>query len=90
MIQSSFPKDQIISYNKTVVEILSKISSLTTTTDSSVNVQIYDENGILRISHCHLHIIEVRDRLSNNINSLYGIDAGGSLIQTTSENKFKR
>jgi hypothetical protein len=36
------------------------------------------------------HIIEVRDRLSNNINSLYGIDAGGSLIQTTSENKFKR
>jgi hypothetical protein len=30
------------------------------------------------------------DRLSNNINSLYGIDAGGSLIQTTSENKFKR
>jgi hypothetical protein len=56
MIQSSFPKvaDQIISYNKTVVEILSKISSLTTTTDSSVNVQIYDENGILRISHCHL------------------------------------
>jgi hypothetical protein len=45
MIQSSFPKvaDQIISYNKTVVEILSKISSLTTTTDSSVNVQIYEE-----------------------------------------------
>jgi hypothetical protein len=44
MIQSSFKvADQIISYNKTVVEILSKISSLTTTTDSSVNVQIYDE-----------------------------------------------
>jgi hypothetical protein len=62
MIQSSFPKvaDQIISYNKTVVEILSK--KFIDYHGSSVNVQIYDENGILRISHCHLHIIEVRDR----------------------------
>jgi hypothetical protein len=94
MIQSSFPKvaDQIISYNKTVVEILSKISSLTTTTDSSVNVQIYDENGILRnfTLPSFTSLKSEIDRLSNNINSLYGIDAGGSLIQTTNENKFKK
>jgi hypothetical protein len=94
MIQSSFPKvaDQIISYNKTVVEILSKISSLTTTMDSSVNVQIYDENGILRnfTLPSFTSLKSDIDRLSNNINSLYGIDSGGSLIQTTNENKFKK
>jgi hypothetical protein len=94
MIQSSFPKvaDQIISYNKTVVEILSKISSLTTTTDSSINISIYDENGILRnfTLPSFTSLKSEIDRLSNNINSLYGIDAGGSLIQTTNENKFKK
>lgn len=52
-IQSSFPKvaDQIISYNKNIVEILSKISSLTTTTESSVNLQIYDANGVPQLIH---------------------------------------
>ena len=49
-IQSSFPTiaDQVISYNKNIVEILTKINSLSTTRDSSVNIQIYDENGVLR------------------------------------------
>ena len=31
-----------------------------------------------------------RDRLNNNINSLYSIDADGALIQTSNQNKFKK
>ena len=30
------------------------------------------------------------ERLNNNINSLYSIDAAGSLIQTSNQNKFKK
>lgn len=93
-IQSSFPKvaDQIITMNKNMVETLSKISSLTTTTDSSVNIQIYDENGVLRnfTLPSFTSLKSDIDRLNNNINSLYGIDSTGSIIQTTTQNKYKK
>jgi len=93
MIQSSFPKvaDQVITFNKNIVDILTKINSTTTTTEPSVNVQIYDDNGVLRnyslpsVSALKAEI----DRLNNNINSLYSIDTTGSLIQT-SPNSFKK
>jgi hypothetical protein len=93
-IQSSFPKvaDQVISFNKNLVDILTKLNNLTTTTESSVNIQIFDEEGILRnftlpsFSSLKAEI----DRLNNNINSLYNIDGAGSLIQTNSSNKFKK
>ena len=93
MIQSSFPKvaDQVITFNKNIVDILTKINSTTTTTEPSVNVQIYDYNGVLRnyslpsVSALKAEI----DRLNNNINSLYSIDTTGSLIQT-SPNSFKK
>jgi hypothetical protein len=32
--------------NKNTIEILSQISSLTTTSDQSLNIKIYDENGV--------------------------------------------
>lgn len=94
MIQSSFPKvaDQVISFNKNLVDILSKLNNLTTTTDSTVNVQIFDEDGVLRnfslpsFSSLKSEI----DRLNNNINSLYSIDTTGSMIQTSSSNQFKK
>ena len=93
-IQSSFPKvaDQIITMNKNMVETLSKISSLTTTKDSSVNIQIYDENGVLRnfTLPSFTSLKSDIDRLNNNINSLYGIDSTGSMIQTTTQNKYKK
>ena len=49
-INSSFPRiaDQVLLLNKNMVETLSKISSLTTTKDSTVSITIYDENGVLR------------------------------------------
>jgi hypothetical protein len=93
-IQSSFPKvaDQVITYNKNIVDILSKINSLTTTTDSTVNIQLFDENGVLRnYSLPSFTSLKAEiDRLNNNINSLYSIDADGALIQTSNQNKFKK
>jgi hypothetical protein len=92
-IQSSFPKvaDQVISFNKNIVDILTKINNVTTTTEPSVNVQIFDDNGVLRnysIPSVNSLKSEI-DRLNNNINSLYSIDTTGSLIQT-SPNTFKK
>lgn len=92
-IQSSFPTvaEQIVLFNKNLVETLSKINSLTTTTDSSLTLQIYDEQGVLRtyaLPSFSFLKSEI-DRLNNNINSLYSIDASGSLIQTA-QNKYKK
>ena len=93
MIQSSFPKvaDQVISYNKNVIDILTKINTITTSTDSSVSIQIYDDKGTLRsFSLPTINALKADiDRLNNNINSLYNIDTTGSLVQT-SPNTFKR
>lgn len=93
-IQSSFPTvaDQVISSNKNIIEILGQINSLSTTTEQSVNIRIYDENGVLRtfavpsFSSLKGEI----DRLNNNINSLYSIDAGGAMIATSNQNKYKK
>lgn len=93
-IQSSFPTvaEQVLTFNKNLVEILSKISSLTSTQDSSVSVQVYDEQGVLTTySLPSFSFLKSEiDRLNNNINSLYSIDAPGSLIQPSSQNKFKK
>jgi hypothetical protein len=93
-IQSSFPTvaDQVITSNKNIVEILGKINTLVTTQDSSVNLQIYDENGVLRnftVPSFNSLKAEI-DRLNNNINSLYSIDAAGSMIQTSNQNRYKK
>lgn len=93
-IQTSFPKvaDQIITYNKNIVELLSSINNLVRTTDNSVNVQITDENGVLRTySLPSFNSLKADiERLNNNINSLYSIDAAGALIATDNTNKFKK
>ena len=93
-IQSSFPTvaDQVISSNKNIIEILGQINSLATTTDQSVNIKIYDENGVLR-TYAVPSFSSLKgeiDRLNNNINSLYSIDAAGAMISTSSQNKYKK
>jgi hypothetical protein len=93
-IQSSFPTvaEQILNFNKNIVEILSKINSLTTTTEPSVNIQITNENGVLSnmtfpsFSYLKGEI----ERLNNNINSLYSIDAAGAMIMTSNQNQFRK
>ena len=93
-IQSSFPTvaDQVISSNKNIIEILGQINSLTTTQDQSVNIKIYDENGVLRTFAVpsFTSLKADIDRLNNNINSLYSIDANGSMISTSNQNKYKK
>ena len=92
-IQSSFPKvaDQVMTFNKNIVDILTKLNTVATTTDPTVSVQIFDENGVLRnytlptVSSLKAEI----ERLNSNINSLYSIDTTGSLIQT-SPDTFKK
>ncbi len=92
-IQSSFPKvaDQVMTFNKNIVDMLTKLNTVATTTDPTVSVQIFDDNGVLRnytlptVSSLKAEI----ERLNNNINSLYSIDTTGSLIQT-SPDTFKK
>jgi hypothetical protein len=93
-IKSSLPTvaDQIISYNKTIIEILSKINSLTTTTEQSILLKTYDENNNLR-TYAMPSFNGLKadiERLNNNINSLYNIDSTGSIIQPTNQNEFKK
>lgn len=92
-IQSSFPRvaDQVLTLNKNVVDILTKINQLATTNDSTVNVQLLDNNGTLRnFSLPTINSLKSEiERLNNNINSLYSINTTGSLVQT-SPNTFKK
>lgn len=94
-IQSSFPRvaDQIINYNKNIVEILTKLNSIATTRESSIQMQIFDESGNLRSFSVPSNESLRADieRLNNNINSLYSIDSpGGSMVQSPGTNQFKK
>lgn len=93
-IQSSFPKvaDQIITFNKNVIDILSKINTLTTSSDPSVSVNILDASGVTRqFSLPTVGFLKSEiDRLNNNINSIYSINEAGALIQPVNGTKFKK
>lgn len=93
-IQSSFATvaEQIASFNSNIVEILSKINSLSTTTEQNVEVRIFDDNGVLTTYNLpsFTYLKSEIERLNNSINSLYSIDTSGALIQTTSQNQFKK
>ena len=92
--RSSFPAvaEQIVTYNKNLMEVLSKLNTLTTTTEPAINVQVVDAGGVLTqyslpsFSYLKGEI----DRLSNNINSLYNLNTSGALVSESSGNKFKK
>lgn len=92
-VQSSYHTvaEQVITFNNNVVDLLSKINQLVTTTDSSVTVNIADQSGITRqfVLPSFGFLKSEIDRLNNNINSIYNINDSGALIQT-STNKFKK
>lgn len=84
--------EQIITFNNNLVDTLSKINQLATTNEPSITVNITDQSGIVRqfsIPSFSFLKSEI-DRLNNNINSIYNIDGAGSMIQTSSANKFKK
>ena len=92
--QHSFGKvaEQIVTFNNNLVETLSKINQLVSSTEQSLVLNITDQSGIVRqfslpsIGYLKSEI----DRLNNNINAMYNIDGGGSLIQPSSSNKFRK
>lgn len=93
-IQSSFAQvaSQIVAFNRNIVETLSKINSLATTTDPSVNVDIIDIEGVSRsYSLPSFTFLKTEiERLNNSLNSLYSIEAPGAMIQTSNANKFRK
>lgn len=93
-IQSSFATvaEQVAAFNKNMVEILAKLNSLSTTTDSSVEVRIFNDAGVITTYTLpsFTYLKGEIDRLNNSINSLYSIDTNGALIQTSSQNQFKK
>jgi hypothetical protein len=93
-IQSSFAQvaSQIVAFNRNIVETLSKINSLATTTDPSVDVDIIDIEGVIRsYSLPSFTFLKTEiERLNNSLNSLYSIDSPGAMIQTSNANKFRK
>jgi hypothetical protein len=93
-VQSSYPivAEQIVNYNKNVVDLLSKINSLVTTSDPSVTVNIVDQSGITRQFNLPSvgYLKSEIERLNNNINSIYSINEAGALIQPANGTKFRK
>ena len=74
-MNTSFPKvaDQILNFNKNVMDILTKINTVTSTNEAFVNLQLSDENGVLR-NFTLPSITSIKsdiERLNNNINAIY-------------------
>jgi hypothetical protein len=93
-INSSFHTvaEQVVNYNKIVVEVLSKITSLTNTSDPSVSFEIPDSNGVITTTSypSFSYLKSEIERLNNSINSLYGLNNNGATIQVSSSNIFKK
>lgn len=93
-VQSSFPKvaEQIINYNKNVVDILTNLSKITETQDTTISFTVADENGASK-SYTMPSLLGIQkelQRLDTNIRSLYSIDGAGSLIRSEGSNNFKK
>lgn len=93
-IQSSYATvaEQVITFNNNVVDLLSKINTLVTTSESSVAVNITDNSGVIRQFNLPSFgfLKSEIDRLNNNINSIYSVNDAGALIQPSNGTKFKK
>ena len=93
-VQSSFPKvaEQIINYNKNIIDILTNLSKITETQNTTIDFTVADENGAAKTYTMPslLGIQKELQRLESNIKSLYSIDGPGSLIRTEGSNNFKK
>jgi hypothetical protein len=84
--------EQVINFNNNVVDLLSKINDLITSTDNSITFDITDRSGIARqfTLPSFGYLKGELDRLNNNINSIYSINDAGALIQPTNGTKFRK
>lgn len=93
-IQTSYASvaEQVIIFNNNVVDLLSKINTLVTTSDPSVTVNVTDNAGVIRqFSLPSFGFLKSEiDRLNNNVNSIYSINEAGALIQPSNGTKFKK
>jgi len=93
-VQSSYHTvaEQVINFNNNVVDLLSKINQLITTTDPSVTVNVTDQSGVARQFNLPSfgYLKAEIDRLNNNVNSIYSINDAGALIQPSNGTKFRK
>jgi len=93
-IQSSYHtvSEQIINYNNNVVNLLSDLNALVTSTDPSVTITISKPDGTtgtFTLPSFGFLKSEI-DRLNNNLNSIYNIDSSGAVIQPSTSNIFQK
>ena len=83
--------EQIINYNKNVLELYSQMNSIFTSNDGSVQLEFTNSNNVLTTYDIPSWGSLQNDiqRMNNNINSLFGINENGALIQTT-DNIWKK
>ena len=84
--------EQIVVFNNNIVELLSKLNSLTTSPDPSINVEVTDNAGVQRVYSLpsFSFLSSEISRLNNNINAIYGLDGSGSLVQPSNNSSFKK
>ena len=84
--------EQVINFNNNVVDLLSKINSLITSSENSITFDITDQSGIARqfTLPSFGYLKNEIDRLNNNLNSIYSINDAGALIQPSNGTKFRK
>ena len=84
--------EQLSAYNNNVIQVLSKLSDLVNSQESSITVSLFDQFGVTRTFNVPtVGFLKTEiDRLNNNINSLYGLNQNGAFIQPNAQNLFKK
>lgn len=84
--------EQIINFNDNVVDVLSKITNLISSNESSITFTIKDSNGVDQdVSMPSFGFLKNEiQRLNTNVNSIYSLNEAGALIQPTDGTKFRR
>ena len=84
--------EQVINFNNNVVDLLSKITQLISSNESTVTFDITDQSGIAQqfVLPSFGYLKQEIDRLNSNLNSIYSINDAGALIQPTNGTKFRK
>lgn len=82
---------QVLNLNKNLIEALGKFDQIATESVSDVNIKLTDTSGneIDYKLPSFGYLNQELQRLNNNINTLFGINEDGALIQT-SENRWRK
>ena len=82
---------KIVNYNKNILDLLNKLQTITTSTDSSVSVMFSDGTTNLNYQIPTIgYLMSEIQRVDNTLKSIYGIDSNSSYIQTSNSNSFRK